>query len=393
MIYLDNAATTWPKPEIVYRTMDNFLRNSGGNPGRGGHSMAEAASRVVDDTRLLLARLINAPDTNRMIFTYNCTDSLNTGLKGLLKPGDHVITSTIEHNSVIRPLEKLRHRGIEITRVNPDPEYGYVLPGDIEKAVKTNTKLIVMTHGSNVNGIIQPVGEYGLLAREHDLILMVDAAQTAGIYRLDVQRDNIDLLAFSGHKSLFGPPGTGGLYIGERVELDTLREGGTGSQSELEEQPFQLPNRFESGTQNTVGIAGLGTGLRYIFEESTNKILGHEIRLTSRIIEGLSEIPGITVYAARHITNQCPVVSFTIDDMEPGEIGTVLDQAFDIKVRAGLHCAPTAHKTLGTLPRGTVRLSPGYFNTSEEIDVTLEAIKRISFSRGSIKRVEAGLKG
>ncbi|UCD09357.1 MAG: aminotransferase class V-fold PLP-dependent enzyme [Dehalococcoidales bacterium] len=393
MIYLDNAATTWPKPEIVYRTMDTFMRNSGGNPGRGGHSMAEAANKVVDDTRLLLSRLINAPDTDRVIFTFNCTDSLNIGLKGLLKPGDHVITSTIEHNSVIRPLEKLRHQGIDITRVSPDPEYGYVLPDDIEKAITKKTKLIVMTHASNVNGIIQPAGEYGLLSREHNLIFMLDAAQTAGKYQLDVQTDNIDLLAFSGHKGLFGPPGTGGLYIGERVELDTLREGGTGSQSELEEQPSQLPNRFESGTLNTAGIAGLGAGLRYIFEESTNKILGHEIRLTSRLIEGLSEIPGVTIYAASDIGRQCSVVSFTISDMEMGDVGTILDQAFDIKVRTGLHCAPSAHKTLGTFPRGTVRLSPGYFNTDEEIDVTLEAIERIAFSRGSVNKVEAGLKG
>ncbi|UCC16391.1 MAG: aminotransferase class V-fold PLP-dependent enzyme [Dehalococcoidales bacterium] len=393
MIYLDNAATTWPKPEIVYRTMDTFMRNSGGNPGRGGHSMAESASKVVDDTRLLLARLINAPDNNRVIFTLNCTDSLNTGLKGLLKPGDHVITSTIEHNSVIRPLEKLRYQGIGITRVSTDPEHGYVLPEDIEKAITGKTKLIVMTHASNVNGVIQPVSEYGSLARKYNLILMIDAAQSVGKYAVDVQRDNIDLLAFSGHKGLFGPAGTGGLYIGERAELDTLREGGTGSQSELEEQPSMLPYKYESGTANTVGIAGLGAGLRYIFEESTNKILEHELHLTSRIIEGLSGIPGITIYAARNISHQCPVVSFTVNDTEPGEVGTILDQAFDIKVRTGLHCAPAAHKTLGTLPRGTVRLSPGYFNTNEEIDVTLEAIERIAFSKGSLKKAEAGLKG
>ena len=318
---------------------------------------------------------------------------MNTGLKGLLKPGDHVITSAVEHNSVIRPLERLRYQGIGITRVNTDPEHGYVLPEDIEKAITAKTKLIMMTHASNVNGIVQPVGEYGLLARTQNLILMVDAAQTAGKYPLDVRKDNIDLLAFSGHKGLFGPTGTGGLFIGERAELDTLREGGTGSQSELEEQPSQLPNRFESGTLNTVGIAGLGAGLKYIFEESTDKILGHEIKLTSRIIEGLSGIPGVTIYAARDIMHQSPVVSFTIYDMDPGEIGTILDQAFDIKVRAGLHCAPAAHTTLGTLPRGTVRLSPGYFNTSGEIEVTLEAIERIAFSRGSIKKAEAGLKG
>ncbi len=384
MIYLDNAATTWPKPESVYKAMDIFLRNSGGNPGRGGHSMAEAASKVVDDTRLLLSRFINATEPKRVIFTFNCTDSLNTGIKGILKPGDHVITSSIEHNSVIRPLEKLRHQGIEVTRINPNPEYGYVLPGDIEKTIKNNTRLIIMTHASNVNGVVQPAGEYGRIARKHNLIFMLDAAQTAGKFQLDVQNDNIDILAFSGHKGLFGPPGTGGLYIGERVDLDTLREGGTGSQSESEEQPSLLPGKYESGTHNTVGIAGLGEGLRYISQEGIDRILKHELLLTEKLIDGLSEISGITIYAAPDISIQCPVISFTVDGVEPGEVGTILDQAFDIKARTGLHCAPAAHKTLGTLPRGTIRLSPGYFNTIEEIDVTLEAIERIAYTGGLI---------
>lgn len=353
--------------------------------------MAQVASKTVDDTRLLLSRLVNSPTPDRVVFTLNCTDSLNIGMKGLLKSKDHVITSTIEHNSVIRPLNKLALKGIGITWLSPDPGFGYVLPGDIENAVTGETRLIVMTHSSNVNGVVQPIKEYGSIARKYGLILLVDAAQTIGKFPIDVQEDKVDLLAFSGHKGLLGPTGTGGLYIGERVDLDTLREGGTGSQSELDEQPSALPNKFESGTLNTVGIAGLGAGLRYIFEEDIDKILRHEIMLTNRIISGLSEISGLTIYKAPDLTQQSPVISFTFNDIEPGEVGVLLDQAFDIKVRTGLHCAPAAHKTLGTFPRGTIRLSPGYFNTVEEIDVTLEAIERIVFTEGSITKVGVSL--
>lgn len=246
MIYLDNAATSWPKPESVYQTVDEFLRTKAGNPGRGSHSMAVAASRIVDETRLLPARLINALDEDRVIFTQNCTDSLNMGLKGLLRPGDHVITSSIEHNSVVRPLRKLEQQGVKVTRLSPHSGDEFVSPQDVEKAITGETRLVVMTHASNVTGIIQPIAEYGIVARKHNLIFMVDAAQTVGKYPLDVRANHIDLLAFSGHKGLFGPPGTGALYIDERVELDSLREGGTGSHSELEEQPA-FPTNLKAG--------------------------------------------------------------------------------------------------------------------------------------------------
>ena len=380
MIYLDNAATSWPKPESVYQTMDEFLRQKGGNPGRGGHSMAVTASRVIDETRLLMTRLINAPDKDRIIFTLNCTDSLNTGLKGLLRPGDHVITSSIEHNSVVRPLRKLERQGVRVTRLSPHSRGGFVSPQDIEAAITGETRLVVMTHASNVNGVIQPIEEYGLITRQHNLIFMVDAAQTAGRYPLDVQTYNIDLLAFSGHKGLFGPPGTGVLYVGERVDLDSLREGGTGSQSEREEQPTALPDKFESGTVNSVGIAGLGAGLKFISSKGVGEILAHEQSLTDRLIRGLSRTPRVTVYSAGDGAEQAPITSFTIDGAEPGEVGAILDQAFDIKARTGLHCAPAAHKTIGSFPQGTIRLSPGYFNTMEEIDFTLEAIRKIARS-------------
>lgn len=378
IIYLDNAATSWPKPESVYQTMDEFLRWKGGNPGRGGHSMATAATEAIEETRMLVARLINAPEMARVIFTFNCTDALNLGLKGLLRPGDHVITSRIGHNSLVRPLRKLEKQGVSITRLPPSPETGVVSTKDIEKTITKTTKLVVITHASNVTGVIQPIADYGAIARKHGVIFMVDAAQTAGNYSIDVEAGNIDLLAFPGHKGLLGPPGTGVLYVGSRVGLDSLREGGTGSHSEQEEQPLELPYRYESGTINSVGISGLGAGLKYIFEEGLEKIRSHEIYLVDRLIDGLSNIPGLILYTARDRSKQAPVISCNIEGYESAEVGTILDQAFDIKVRTGLHCAPAAHRTLGTYPLGAVRLSPGYFNTEKEIALTLQAMKKIA---------------
>jgi cysteine desulfurase family protein len=381
VIYLDNAATSWPKPEVVYKTMDEFLRKKGGNPGRGSHSMALAAGQTVDETRMLIARFINAPEINRVIFTLNCTDALNLGLKGLLKPGDHVVTSCIGHNSLVRPLRKLESLGVKVTWVPSSTGSGVLSPRDIEAAITKDTKLVVVTHASNVTGLIQPIEEYGAVTRRRNLIFMVDAAQTAGKYPIDVQANNIDLLAFSGHKGLFGPPGTGALYVGNRVNLDSSREGGTGSYSEEEEQPAILPDKYESGTQNSVGIAGLGSGLKYIHEEGLEKIRAREQLLTDRLIEGLSKITGITLYIAKNSLMQAPVISFNIKGFTPGDVGTILDQTFDIKVRTGLHCAPMMHKTIGTFPLGTIRLSPGYFNTAEDIEITIKAIEKISSSR------------
>jgi len=381
MIYLDNAATSWPKPEIVYKTMDAFLRTKGGNPGRGSNSMALAARETVEETRRLIARLINVSETNRVIFTLNCTDALNLGLKGFLKPGDHVVTDCIGHNSLVRPLRKLERQGVKVTGLPPSPDRGVVSPSDIEAAITRDTRLIVVTHASNVNGIIQPIEEYGAVARKHKIAFMVDAAQTAGKYPIDAAASNIDLLAFSGHKGLFGPPGTGVLFIGDRVELDTVREGGTGSFSEQEEQPEILPDKFESGTLNSAGIAGLGAGLKFIFDETLDKIIAHEKFLTDKLIAGLRDIPGITLYLPKDLSLMVPVVSFNVKGYQPGEAGTILDQAFDIKVRAGLQCAPAAHKTFGTFPSGTVRISPGYFNRAEEIELTVKAVERIAGSR------------
>jgi len=381
VIYLDNAATSWPKPESVYQAMDEFLRKSAGNPGRGGHSMALAAEKVIEETRLLVARLINSPEVNRIIFTLNCTDALNLGLKGLLKAGDHVVTSRIGHNSLVRPLRKLEGQGIRITRLPPNPETGFLSARDIEEAIEEDTKLVVVTHASNVSGIIQPIEEYGAVVRKHGRVFMVDAAQTAGTYPLDVEASNVDLLAFSGHKGLFGPPGTGVLYLSDRVELDSLREGGTGSNSELEEQPIALPYRYESGTPNTVGIAGLRAGLKYIFEQGLERIRVHKQSLLLQLLEGLSRFPEVILYTPKDTSMQVPIVPFNLKGWEPAEVGAILDQAFDIKTRPGLHCAAAAHRTYGTYPHGSVRISLSFLNTSEDIESVLQAVGKITSSK------------
>jgi cysteine desulfurase / selenocysteine lyase len=389
MIYLDNAATSWPKPEIVYRTMDDFMRNKGGNPGRGSHSLALAAREVVEETRVLLARFFNAPHSERLIFTLNCTDSLNLALKGLLKSGDHVITGSIDHNSLVRPLHKLERSGISVTRIPPESGSFIIPPYDLEAAITPKTRLIAVTHASNVNGVLQPIAEYGRIARKHGIVFLVDAAQTAGNYPIDVQLANIDLLAFPGHKSLFGPTGTGGLYVSENIDLDSLREGGTGSFSEEEEQPEVYPDKFESGTVNGVGIAGLGAGIKFIQAEGPDRISMHEQVLIGQIIEGLSGIPGVTLYHASDWSQQMPVISFNIAGYQPGEVGAILDQAFDIKVRTGLHCSPAAHRAIGTFPQGTVRLSPAYFNTQDEIACAVNAIGKIAGSRTTNRTLQA----
>ncbi|RJQ40010.1 MAG: aminotransferase class V-fold PLP-dependent enzyme [Dehalococcoidia bacterium] len=378
MIYLDNAATSWPKPETVYHTMDDFARTKAGNPGRASHSLAIAAENTIEETRRLVGRLINATDMARVIFTLNCTDALNLGLKGLLKPGDHVITSTLEHNSVTRPLRKLAHQGVNVERLAPSPLTGFVSPKTLESAINPRTRLVVITHASNVSGTIQPIAEYGEIARRHKLFFMVDAAQTAGKFPIDVRAASIDLLAFSGHKGLMGPSGTGVLYIGERADLDTIREGGTGTHAEDEEQPKEMPYRYECGTPNSVGLSGLGAGLKFILQTGLDSVREHARELTRNLIDRMERVAGITLYCAPKISGQAPVFAFNIKGYQPAEVGAVLDQAFDIKVRTGLHCAPSAHRTLGSYPLGSVRLSPGHFNTRDDVDQAARAITQIA---------------
>jgi cysteine desulfurase family protein len=380
MIYLDNAATSWPKPEIVYQTMDRFLREEGGNPGHGSHSLAETARLTIDETRMLTARFINAREVERVVFTLNCTDSINMALKGLLRHGDHVIISSLEHNAVMRPLCRLARDGIAVARVPISERTGVTTAEDIEKAVNPYTRLLIINHASNVTGSVQPVEEIGQVARRHNLIFMVDAAQSAGHIPIDVQASNIDLLAFSAHKGTLGPPGVGVLYVGPGVELETMREGGTGSFSESEEQPEQMPNKFESGTLNTVGIAGLGAGLKFIRETGQETILTHEHILIEMIKKELLKIPGVVVFSAGEESSQLPVLSFNISGYAPGEVGVILDQAFDIKVRTGLHCSPETHRVIGTFPSGTVRISPGYFNTVDEMEIAISAVKKVAHS-------------
>jgi len=380
MIYFDNAATSWPKPPGVAEAMVHFLSAVGANPGRSGHRLAVESGRIVYNAREAIARLFNAPDPLRAVFGHNVTEALNLALYGLLHPGDHVITSSMEHNSMMRPLRALERRGIELTVVRCSSE-GFLDPADVEAAVRPNTVMIALNHASNVVGTLLPVAEAGDIARRHNMLLLVDAAQTGGAYPVDMQADGIDLLAFTGHKSLYGPMGTGGLIIGERVNVDRLeplKRGGTGSRSEREEQPDFLPDLYESGTPNAVGLAGLAAGVRWVLERGVGTIRTHEEELTERLIVGLRAIPGTTIYGGLDATRQTATVSFNIAGMEPSEVGLRLDEEYGIMCRVGLHCAPAAHKTIGTFPVGTVRFGLGAFNTVEEVESAVAAVRELA---------------
>lgn len=378
MIYFDNAATTWPKPPGVPDAISRCIREIGANPGRAGHKMSVMANEMVDRTRKKLAGIFNIGMENyeRIIFTLNATEALNLAIKGLLKSGDHVITSSMEHNSVSRPLNALEKMGVQVARVKCDGE-GSIDPGDIRRAIRPNTRLIAVLHASNVTGTVMPVEEIGRAAKEAGVYFLIDAAQSAGVLDIDVRRMNIDLLAFPGHKSLLGPTGTGGLYVGDGITLDPIKEGGTGSQSELPGMPETLPERYEAGTLNTAGIAGLEAGIDFILNEGMKKIREHELSLTKRFIEGASKIPGIEIYGPKGAENRAPVVSFAIEGRKSVEIGGILDKNFMVACRAGLHCAPDAHRTLGTFDRKLVRFSFSYFNTIVEVDHVIGCLEEI----------------
>ncbi|AVX32296.1 aminotransferase class V-fold PLP-dependent enzyme [Carboxydocella sp. ULO1] len=374
MIYLDNAATSWPKPPSVAEAMTKAVKELGANPGRAGHQMALEAGRGIYRTRVLLAKLFNIKNPLRIAFTQNATYALNLALLGLLQPGDHVITSTLEHNSVARPLYYLSQRGVKVTKIglNEAGEFDLDL---LEKSFQPNTRLVCLTHGSNVSGHILPIEKIGALCRSRQVKFMVDAAQTAGVIPVDVEKMNIDILAFPGHKGLYGPQGTGGLYIAEGIELKPLVTGGTGSHSEYMEQPQVMPDQLESGTPNTPGIFGLGAGVEFVLKTGVEQIHAREQALTEKLLAGLRALPEVIVYGPAE--ERLPVVSINIKGAETSEVGFILDKVFNIACRTGLHCAPEAHKTLGTFPIGTVRFSPGWFNTDEDIDKTIEAIKTI----------------
>jgi len=380
MIYLDHAATSWPKPPGVIRAMADYLESAGGNPGRSGHSLSIEAGRIIYAAREAVAELFHAPDPLRVIFTLNATHAINLALCGLLRPGDHVVTSGIEHNSVMRPLRALENRGVRITVVACNTD-GSLDPARVAAAITPRTRMVAITHASNVTGTILPVREVAEAAHNAGALLLLDAAQTAGVLPIDVQAMGIDLLAFTGHKGLQGPPGTGGLVIGERVsigQMEPLVRGGTGSRSEHEFQPEDVPDKFEGGTANGSGIAGLGAGVRWILSRGVNAIRSHEIELTRVLLEGLRAIPGITMYGVGNPSACTAVVSFTMRGRRVSEIGLQLDEEYGIMCRVGLHCAPAAHRTIGTFPEGTVRLAAGISTDSGEIRAAVDAVADIA---------------
>ena len=382
LLYFDNAATSWPKPEETQTAMSTYLREIGGSPGRSGHRLSLEAGRIILDARESVARLFGVEDPFRIVFTKNATEALNIALLGLLDAGDHVITSAMEHNSVMRPLRALEREGVAVS-VIPCSVRGELDPTAIRTAIRPNTRAIVLTHASNVTGTILPIAEVSRVAHEHGLVLIVDAAQTAGALPIAVEAMGIDLMAFTGHKSLFGPPGTGGLYVREGMEarLRPLMMGGTGSRSEFEEQPLFLPDKFEAGTPNTIGLAGLAAGVSWILTRGIEPIRAHEEALAGRFMRGLREIPGIDLYGPDDPSHRTAIVSFNIAKLMPSEAAQELDERFAIMSRPGLHCAPAAHRTIGTFPRGTVRFGFGAFNTEEEIDAALEAVRVLACER------------
>jgi cysteine desulfurase / selenocysteine lyase len=374
-LFLDNAATSFPKPEAVYRAMDAAMREVGVAPGRGGYRQSLAAARILFEARTALAGFFGVPDSSRLIFTHSATESLNIAVSGLLMPGDHVVSTTMEHNALLRPLHLMRSRGVEVTLVPGDRE-GTVSERDIAAALRPNTKLVALAHSSNVTGTIQPIEEAARKAHAAGALILVDAAQSAGYLSLDAAGMGIDLLAAPGHKGLFGPPGTGFLAIGEGINLAPFVVGGTGSFASIPDQPEQLPERFESGTHNTPAIAGLKAGVDFVVETGRERIRGKIKGLVEQLLGGLREIDGVTTYGPSR-GERGGVVSFNLEGRDPAEVAFLLDSEYDISVRAGLHCAPDVHRTIGSYPAGTVRVSPGFFNSDDDIAFFLKAVREL----------------
>ena len=374
-IYFDNAATSSPKPPEVLERVSAALTEFNANPGRSGHSVALSAAREVLSARERLASLMNAGEETNIAFAFNCTDALNLAIKGALRYGDHVITTQLEHNSVLRPINALAARGrISLSIVSPRAD-GFVDPEDIRASIRKNTRLIAVTHASNVTGAIQPVAAIGELARREGILYLIDGAQAIGATPVNVRALSCDLYAFPGHKSLLGPMGTGGLYIRPGVVLRTLREGGTGTDSESMLQPDERPERYESGTLNLPGIAGLGAGCAFVAKR-VSAIMSHERELTGALYEELSAIRGAEIYSPREEAARAGIVSVNLPGMTSSDVADRLGR-MGIAVRGGLHCAPGAHRFLGTLRRGAVRASVGYANTFEEVDAFLNAVNAI----------------
>lgn len=377
MIYLDNAATTWPKPESVYRALDEFAREGAANPGRSGHRMAVAAEAKVTEARERVGRLLNAESPERVVLTLNATDALNIAIKGILRPGDHVVTSVLEHNSINRPLAALEESGtISVTRIAAEPDGG--LSADAVRAALTPaTRLIAVTHASNVLGVVNDAAALGATAMGHGAVLLLDASQTAGVVPIDVRAAQLDLVAFPGHKGCLGPMGTGALYVRSGISLRAFREGGTGFGAESERQPVAMPFHLEGGTPNAHGLAGLAAGLEFVEREGVEKIGAHERDLALRFAEAARRLPGVTVWSAKSPAKQIGPVSLSVKGTDPAALGATLDERYGIACRPGLHCAPGTHRHLGTFPSGTVRFSFGYFNTAADVDVAIGALKDI----------------
>lgn len=377
MIYLDHAATSFPKPKSVLEKAMSVMTEYGANPGRSGHKLAMRANREIFDAREKIATLFHIENPLDIAFTFNCTVALNMAIHGTVGAGDHVVTTSMEHNSVLRPLNALRAKGVEISIVKAGAD-GIVDPKAMEAEIRPNTKLLVSTHVSNLTGSIQPIAELGRIAKGRNITFLVDAAQSAGVYDIDVVAMGIDLLAFPGHKSLLGLQGTGGLYVNEELDLETIIEGGTGSFSNSVDQPILMPDKLESGTLNAPGLIALGAGVDFILSEGIEKIRRHEEDLAFRFMEGLAEIPKVEVYGAKVRGKHAPVVMMNLHDTDSSELAGLLNDDWDIAVRPGLHCAPLAHETMGTFRQGAVRFSFGYTNTDADVDRALEAIRAIA---------------
>ena len=376
MIYLDNAATSFPKPKQVIDAVAHYLNEIGGNPGRAAHAPAREAGRVIDRTRRSLAKLLGNVEPSRILCTPSTTVALNLAFKGLLQAGDHVVTTSMEHNSVMRPLRGLQKLGISHSQIPCSPR-GELDPADISPLIRPQTRLIALIHGSNVTGNLMPLSEVGRIAREHGILLLVDAAQTMGRIPIDPQESNIDLLAGPGHKGLLGPMGTGFLYVRPGLELEPLWEGGTGTYSESMEQPETWPERFESGTLNAPGLAGLAAGITEVQKLGLEAIAAHEQSLIESLAAGLSQLPGIVLYGSPDKSSCTGTLSFNVQELDCSEVAHILDTAYAIAVRSGLHCAPAAHRTINTFPHGTVRASVGPYNTQEDIHTLVHAVSEI----------------
>lgn len=378
IIYLDNAATSWPKPAQVLDAMNAFYRDAGANPGRSGHRMSVEAGRIVYAAREKLSSLFGAEDPLGVIFTKNATEALNIATQGLLRPGDHVVVSGFEHNALMRPLRYLEKQGISITVLPSTPDYG-TDHAAAAAALRPETRLVCCMHASNVTGSIMPIGEIGRICRERGVLFCVDAAQSAGVLSIDMRSMNIDMLAFTGHKGLCGPQGTGGLVLRPGIEksMRPVILGGTGSRSEREDQPDFLPDMFESGTPNAAGIAGLAEGVEFVLSKGLGPIREHEKKLTALLIEGLLSLPKVKLHGRTDADGRIAVVSFTVEGMSSSDVSYALDERFGIMTRPGCHCAPAAHRSIGSTSEGTVRMSLSLFSTEQEINLAIEALEEI----------------